>query len=80
MIKSSFGGTNSAIFKTGGGCLSVQDVECGSGYEYCQNLILEVVALVKAMFEIDRVVIGVQWYGYLSSGIVTGKQIGRAHV
>lgn len=68
LIKSSPGGTNSAIFKTGGGCLPVQDVERGPGYEHCQNLILEVVALVKAMPEIDRVVIGAQWYGYLSSG------------
>lgn len=68
LIKTSPDSTNGAIFKTGGGCLPVQDVGRAPGYEHCQNLIRDVAALVKAKPEIDTIVIGAQWYGYLRSG------------
>ncbi|MFP5422408.1 MAG: SGNH hydrolase domain-containing protein [Gammaproteobacteria bacterium] len=68
LIKSSPGATNSAIFKTGGGCLPVPGQSYGALHSHCASLMPEVYALVKGKPEIDRIVIGAQWNGYLSLG------------
>lgn len=68
LIKSSPGSMNSAIFKTGGGCFPVLSQQYDDRHKHCREMMQETIALVKGKQEIDRVVIGAQWNGYLTSG------------
>lgn len=75
LIKSSPGSMNSAIFKTGGGCLPVIGLKYGDMHAHCHALMQEAVALIKGKPEIDRVVIGAQWNGYLTTGFGLAEPI-----
>lgn len=68
LIKSSPNSMNSAIFKTGGGCLPVIGLQYDDMHTHCRAMMQDVVALVKGKPEINRIVIGAQWNGYLTTG------------
>ncbi|MBX8575465.1 acyltransferase family protein [Pseudomonas cichorii] len=59
--------TNSAIFKTGGGCFLVPGQKYYGVHAYCEEVMREAMELVKTYPHVDRVVIGAQWFGYLYS-------------
>lgn len=68
LIKSSPEKTNSALFKTGGGCFPVPGMKYDQPHAHCENLMRDALYLAINRDGIDNVVIGAQWNGYLSSG------------
>ena len=75
LINASPNSVGTAIFKTGGGCLPVTGLKYDNGHAHCRDMMRDVVALAKGKPEIDRVVIGAQWNGYLTSGFGLAKVI-----
>jgi peptidoglycan/LPS O-acetylase OafA/YrhL len=69
------GSVGTAIFKTGGGCLPVTGQKYDDGHSHCRDMMRDVVALANSKPEIDRVVIGAQWNGYLTSGFGLAQPI-----
>lgn len=65
LIQDHPGTANSAIFKTGGGCFLVPGRVYDDSHSYCADVMRESLELVKSYPNVDRVVIGSQWYGYL---------------
>lgn len=67
LIKSSPELTNSAIFKTGGGCTLIPGLKYDERHAFCNDVMRDALELVKTKPEIQRVVIGAQWSGFMSS-------------
>ncbi|AMW35190.1 acyltransferase [Haematospirillum jordaniae] len=68
LIKNSPEKTNTALFKTGGGCFPVPGMKFDQPHAHCENLVRDALYLAINRDGIDNVVIGAQWNGYLSSG------------
>jgi peptidoglycan/LPS O-acetylase OafA/YrhL len=68
LIKTSPDETNTALFKTGGGCFPVPDMKYDLPHAHCENLVRDALTLATKREGVENVVIGAQWNGYLSSG------------
>lgn len=60
--------TNTALFKTGGGCFPVPGMKYDQPHAHCDNLMRDALYLATNWRGIENVVIGAQWNGYLSGG------------
>lgn len=60
--------TNGVLFKTGGGCFPLPDLQFDSHHKHCETLAIDAIALTLAIQNIENVVIGAQWNGYFSGG------------
>lgn len=67
--------TNSAIFKTGGGCMPVPNLSPDTAHSYCKNMMFEVSKIIEGRQDIDRVVIAAQWNGYMVDGFGLSPRI-----
>lgn len=59
---------NSIIFKTGGGCLPIPGAEYDREHKHCSTLMSDALEIIKYRPQIDTIVIGAQWNGYLGAG------------
>ena len=65
LIKTHPSSTNSVIFSTGGGCAPIPNVRIDT-HKHCFDLLEKSLELAISRDDISTVVIGGQWYGYLS--------------
>ncbi|WP_338585892.1 acyltransferase family protein [Pseudomonas sp. MAG733B] len=67
---------NGAIFKTGGGCLAIPDVEYDLQHKHCSALMQEAFRLAQERPDISTVVIGSLWNAYLTNGTFMAARFG----
>lgn len=68
LIKTAPEKTNSAIFRTGGGCFPVPGMTYDQPHAHCESLMRDALNLALNKPGVEKVVIGAQWNGYLSGG------------
>lgn len=68
--------TNGVIFKTGGGCLTIPEQPQDIEHKHCSTLTEDALRIATEKPEIDTVVIGSQWNGYLAHGYGMTKKYG----
>lgn len=80
LIKNEPDNSNGIIFKTGGGCLPIPLQPHDRDHRHCCDLIPDAMKILRTKREIDTVVIGAQWNGYLagSFGLQSQYYVGSA--
>jgi hypothetical protein len=67
--------TNSAIFKTGGGCFPIMNMTYKSAFQHCNTLAADALRLARDLPQVESVVIAALWKGYLKDGSNLTKNI-----
>jgi peptidoglycan/LPS O-acetylase OafA/YrhL len=76
LIRNNPGQTNGVIFKTGGGCLAIPGQIPNEKHKHCLNLMQDALTIADENSNIDTVVIGSFWNGYLAHGGPMAKKYG----
>lgn len=76
LIRNNPAQTNGVIFKTGGGCLAIPDQIPNEKHKHCLNLMQDALTIADENSNIDTVVIGSFWNGYLAHGGPMAKKYG----